>query len=161
MVDRGASGHRAENPPYHPHLRLRHLEGVAVFAGTEAVGRTPPLYDETVAALLEQPVLGAPRYRLPLPLGERVLHRISEAVAGVVEGDKAYPELSEILVPQEPVEAGAEEHVSLLGEHDVYGPALRRLHHAPQTGAVQVRAAVPVVHGFLDHPVTLTGGVRP
>jgi hypothetical protein len=161
VVDRCASGHRAEYPPNELHLRLRHFQGVAVVTGTEAVGRTFPLYDETVTALLEQPVLRAPRYLLPFPLGELVLHRIPEAVASVVQGDKAYPELSEILVPQEPVQPGAEEPVSLLGEHNVYGPAPCQLHHTPQTGPRRVRAAVPVVYGFLDHLVALTSGVGP
>jgi hypothetical protein len=57
------------------------------------------------------------------------------------------------------VEPAPEEPVALLGEHGVYCPALRQLHHAPETGSVRVRAAVPVVHGLLDHHVAFAGRI--
>jgi hypothetical protein len=79
--------------------------------------------------------------------------------AGVVEGDELDPQLPEVLIPKEPVEPAPEEPVVLLGEHDVYRPALRQLHHAPEAGALRVRPAVPVVHGLLDHHVALAGRI--
>ncbi len=70
--------------------------------------------------------MGALRDLLALPRRELVLHRVTEAVAGVVEGDELDPPILEVLVPQELVEPRPEEPVTLLGEHDVYGPALAK-----------------------------------
>jgi hypothetical protein len=69
--------------------------------------------------------LRAPGDLFSLPFGELILHRVPEAVAGVVEGNELDPQFPEILIPKEPVEPAPEEPVALLGEHDVYHPALR------------------------------------
>jgi hypothetical protein len=57
------------------------------------------------------------------------------------------------------VEPAPEEPVALLGEHGVYRPALRQLHHAPEAGSVRVRAAVPIVHSLIDHHVAFAGRI--
>src|SRR4028119_1327590 len=78
---------------------------------------------------------------------------IAEPVACIVQGDQFHPELPEVLVPQEPVETGAEQPVSFLGEHDFHGPGLRQPHHAPQARPMRVSTAAPVAPDPLPDPV--------